>query len=109
MTFKQALDAGGNVRKGEHGTKVYFVKQVRVTEGEGKKQDTRLIPMLREYTVFNVDQCDGLPDSIRSTSSPCALVDHRRGNGTANDLAKHAGVPIRSSACFLKILPNSAT
>ena len=27
LTFKQALEAGGNVRKGEHGTKVYFVKQ----------------------------------------------------------------------------------
>src|SRR4051812_25828928 len=27
LTFTQALEAGGNVRKGEHGTKVYFVKQ----------------------------------------------------------------------------------
>ena len=27
LTFKQALELGGNVRKGEHGTKVYFVKQ----------------------------------------------------------------------------------
>ena len=30
VTFKQALEAGGNVRKGEHGTRVYFVKQLRV-------------------------------------------------------------------------------
>ncbi len=28
LTFKQAMEAGGNVRKGEHGTKVYFVKQL---------------------------------------------------------------------------------
>jgi antirestriction protein ArdC len=26
LTFKQAIEAGGNVRKGEHGTRVYFVK-----------------------------------------------------------------------------------
>jgi antirestriction protein ArdC len=26
LTFKQALQVGGNVRKGERGTKVYFVK-----------------------------------------------------------------------------------
>src|SRR5580765_3198543 len=26
LTFKQALDLGGNVRKGEHGSRVYFVK-----------------------------------------------------------------------------------
>ena len=30
LTFKQAQEAGGSVRKGERGTKVYFVKQLRV-------------------------------------------------------------------------------
>ena len=64
LTFKQALDAGGHVRKGEHGTKVFFVKQLQVRDGDGEEADTRLIPMMREYTVFNVDQCDGLPNSI---------------------------------------------
>jgi antirestriction protein ArdC len=53
------------VRKGEHGTKVYFVKQLLVPD---QRQDndtsTRLIPMMREYTVFNVDQCENLPNSI---------------------------------------------
>ena len=73
LTFKQAIEAGGNVRKGEHGTKVYFVKQLRVKDGD--EADTRLVPMLREYTVFNVDQCDSLPDSIRSTSSPCVQAN----------------------------------
>ncbi len=59
LTFKQALEAGGNVRKGEHGTKVYFVKQLMVKNGDGE-DETRVVPMMREYTVFNVDQCDGL-------------------------------------------------
>jgi len=52
------------VRKGEHGTKVYFVKQLRITEGEGEAEAERLVPMMREYTVFNVAQCEGLPASI---------------------------------------------
>ncbi len=52
LTFKQAIEAGGNVRKGEHGTKVIFVKQLQVKEGEGDEADTRLVPMLREYTCF---------------------------------------------------------
>ena len=34
LTFKQALELGGNVRKGEHGTKVYFVKQLQVRDQE---------------------------------------------------------------------------
>jgi antirestriction protein ArdC len=65
LTFKQAQEAGGSVRKGEHGTKVIFVKQliVRDKNGEGE-EDQKTIPMLREYTVFNVAQCDGLPDRI---------------------------------------------
>src|ERR1700730_9944123 len=68
LTFKQALEeAGGNVRKGEHGTKVYFVKQLLVADknaGEGKQSEGKIVPMMREYTVFNVVQCDVLPETI---------------------------------------------
>lgn len=67
LTFKQALDLGGHVRKGERGTRVYFVKQLRVrdrTEAEGSDEAQRTISMLREFTVFNVAQCDGLPANI---------------------------------------------
>src|SRR6204780_3464348 len=65
LTFKQALELGGNVRKGEHGTKVYFVKQLHVRDqGADDSSSTRLIPMMREYTVFNIDQCENLPDSV---------------------------------------------
>src|SRR5450631_754813 len=74
LTFKQALELGGNVRKGEHGTKVYFVKQLQVRDqGTDDSTPTRLIPMMREYTVFNVDQCNSLPDSV-ITGSQCAYV-----------------------------------
>ena len=67
LTFKQALELGGNVRKGEHGTKVYFMKQLQVRDqGADDDTSTRLIPMMREYTVFNVDQCENLPDSINA-------------------------------------------
>jgi len=66
LTFQQAIEGGGNVRKGEHGTKVYFVKQFQVIARDEEKTDTRLIPMLREYTVFNVAQCENLPDSVKA-------------------------------------------
>ena len=64
LTFKQALEAGGHVRKGEHGQKVYFVKQLEVKVDE--EAEARFVSMLREYTVFNVDQCDDLPENIRA-------------------------------------------
>jgi antirestriction protein ArdC len=28
LTFKQALESGGHVRKGEHGTRIYYVSQM---------------------------------------------------------------------------------
>jgi antirestriction protein ArdC len=66
VTFRQAQEAGGSVRKGERGTKVYYWKQLRIREDgkEGAEDSEKLIPMMREYTVFNVAQCEGLPASI---------------------------------------------
>jgi antirestriction protein ArdC len=83
LTFKQALEFRGNVRKGEHGTKVYFVKQLQVRDQAGEDDgSTRLIPMMREYTVFNVEQCDNLPDGI-NTGKPIRV----RNPDTRDDLA----------------------
>src|SRR5260370_18006873 len=62
LTFKQALDLGGHVRKGEHGTKVYFVKQLQVQDkGAHDEPATRLVPLLRDYPVFTVHQSNTLP------------------------------------------------
>jgi antirestriction protein ArdC len=44
LTYKQAVEAGGNVRKGEHGTKVYFVKQLQLKDSQGHEAETRLSP-----------------------------------------------------------------
>lgn len=59
-TFKQAKERGGSVRKGEHGTPVVLWKPVtKQSENESEdKPDTYL--MMRYYTVFNVEQCDGI-------------------------------------------------
>src|SRR5436190_19865816 len=52
LTFKQALEAGGHVRKGQHGTKVNFVKQLEVRDKDAGEDGTRIVPMMREYAVF---------------------------------------------------------
>lgn len=50
LTFKQALELGDHVRKGERGTKVYFVKQLQVRD-KNTDDDTLtcIVPMLLEY------------------------------------------------------------
>ena len=67
LTFKQALALGGCVRKGEKGTTVVyadrFVPEKQRTRASESGDDPQTIPFLKRYTVFNADQCDGLPDA----------------------------------------------
>ena len=93
LTFKQAIEAGGHVRKGEHGTKVIFVKQLQIREGEGA-DDTRLVPMLREYTVFNVAQCEDLPDSIKA-GKPMRFRNPDARDDLADEFLRSTGADIR--------------
>jgi antirestriction protein ArdC len=82
LTFAQARDAGGMVRKGEHGTQVVFANRftpqadkTRAQEagelptGEGG-DDPKAIPFLKRFTVFNVEQIDGLPDALTLVPAP---------------------------------------
>jgi antirestriction protein ArdC len=95
LTFKQALELGGNVRKGEHGTKVYFVKQLQVRDQAGEDdRSTRLTPMMREYTVFNVEQCENLPDSI-NISKPIRVRNPDTRDDLADAFLRATGADIR--------------
>jgi antirestriction protein ArdC len=62
LTFKQALEPGGNVRKGEHGELVVYANRITRTETDDKGEEIeREISFLKGYTVFNAEQCEGLP------------------------------------------------
>lgn len=85
LTFQQALTVGASVRKGEHGTSVVFFKmhEVDATGAERQSSEERkVIPLLRSFTVFNVDQVDGLPGSLAPPASPVPVWD-------ALDAAEH--------------------
>lgn len=70
LTFNQAKNYGGKVKKGEKSTIVVFWKMVpkrdeeeeNKDDEEGEKED--LIPLLRYYRVFNVEQVEGIDDKI---------------------------------------------
>jgi antirestriction protein ArdC len=92
LTFKQALELGGHVRKGERGTKVYFVKRLEIRDDE--ETSTRLVPMMREYTVFNVDQCDGLPDIV-TAGKPMRVRNPDARDDLADQFLRATGADIR--------------
>jgi antirestriction protein ArdC len=66
FTFKQALEIGAPVRKGEKGQHVVLFKTRSIDEeiGDGESE-SRTLRYLRAYTVFNGDQLEGLPDRFR--------------------------------------------
>ncbi len=59
MTFKQAKQLGGCVRKGEKGTGIVFFSVMKKEDADGQEHK---FGFLKSYTVFNVEQIDGLPD-----------------------------------------------
>jgi antirestriction protein ArdC len=90
LTFKQALDVGGVVRKGEHGVKVYFVSKVEKTTDT---DEVRHVPFLKEYTVFNVAQCHGLPEECLTGEATALNLDER--NADAQDFITVTGADFR--------------
>ncbi len=72
LTFKQAVELGANVRKGEKGNLVVYADRIKKTEtdsatGEDRERD---IPFMKGYTVFNAEQVDGLPAHFHTGPEP---------------------------------------
>lgn len=70
LTFKQAQALGGSVRKGETGTTICYADRFTPkdredqTITEASDEHRRQVAFLKRFTVFNVDQCDGLPERL---------------------------------------------
>lgn len=79
FTYKQAKALGGQVRKGEKGTKVVFFNAIeREQDNRGGDTETVKIPFLRQYTVFNASQIDELPEKYQPEAeflNPAACHD----------------------------------
>ena len=75
LTFKQALELGGNVRRGETGELVVYADRIKRTEIDARGEECeREIPFLKGYTVFNAEQCDGLPAQYNAKADFPALT-----------------------------------
>lgn len=57
LTYKQAQGLGGNVRKGEKGTRIIYYEFLKSKTAD---EDEDGFPMLRTYHVFNAEQCEGI-------------------------------------------------
>ena len=71
MTFKQAKELKGNVRKDSKGSLVVYADRITKTEtDENGEENGRDIYFMKGYTVFNVEQIEGLPPHFYATAAP---------------------------------------
>ncbi|MGH6616423.1 ArdC family protein [Sphingomonas sp.] len=85
LTFRQALDAGGSVRKGERGTTIVYADRFVPRDSENRDADraahplsgaagegeaARPVAFLKRFTVFNIAQIDGLPPDLLPDAVP---------------------------------------
>ena len=74
LTFRQALGLGGHVRKGEKGTTVVYADRFIPDEERRRAaedgDEPQAVPFLKRFTVFNTEQCEGLPDDFATSPAP---------------------------------------
>jgi len=95
-TYKQWQQAGGQVRGSEKGTPIFFYKRLEVTDRNSEQGDTKLIPLVRHSTVFNIAQVAGVelpastqrvplfepsPEIDAVVSATGILIEHIGGQG----------------------------
>jgi antirestriction protein ArdC len=82
MTYRQAIELDAHVRKGEKGSLVLYANSIARTErdektGEDFEPD---VPYMKGYTVFNVEQIEGLPETYYAKAAAAldsvARIDH---------------------------------
>jgi antirestriction protein ArdC len=71
LTFQQAKELGGYVKKGEHGSPVVYASTFKKKEtGEDGQETEEEISFLKQYTVFAADQIEGLPPHFYTLAEP---------------------------------------
>ena len=82
LTFRQALAAGGCVRKGERGHTIFYADRFTPDserEGDAQEGEPRSIPFLKRFVVFNAAQCDGLPERLTADPTPLPAREQHEG------------------------------
>lgn len=77
ISFRQAHSLGGHVRRGEHATRIVYASSFTrlETKPESGEEIEERISFLKFYTVFNVEQTEGLPAHLYCFSEPKPLAE----------------------------------
>ena len=72
LTFRQAKELGGHIRKGEKGIGIVYAStfKKKSTDPETGEESQEQRSFLKGYTVFNVEQTEGLPQHLYRIAEP---------------------------------------
>ena len=105
LTFKQAKELSAYVRKGAHGCKVVYASTYNKVEQDNNGNEAeRTIPFLKAYTVFNVDQIQGLPTHFYPVSKRSVLLDETQRLVNPETFVHNTGAMIvheGNQACYI--------
>jgi len=94
LTYKQAQELGGHVRKGEKGSLVVYADTItRSEDREDGSEEERTIPFMKGYTVFNAEQVEGLPQHFYALAAPA--LDPVARNARAESFFAATGATVR--------------
>lgn len=99
LTFQQAKALGGCVRKGESGTRCVFFKPVTVENENATREEDKetTYAMLKGFTVFNVEQIDGLEGLPEISTTPQFSDDElvKAFDNLTEDYRRNTGLEVR--------------
>ena len=104
VTFKQAQEHGGTVRKGEHGRRIVFFTMVHEKNEDGEETE-KVHPYITWSTVFKVSQCDGIDQKFHKDAGMLYEFNaDQTADEVANDYITREGITLRhikgDRACY---------
>lgn len=101
MTYRQASELNAHVRKGEKGSLVVYANSITRTEAsEQGEESEREIHYMKGYTVFNVEQIEGLPELYYAKPEVSTTPVERIAKAEAFFAATKADVRYRGDRAF---------
>jgi antirestriction protein ArdC len=95
LTFKQVQDKGGYVVKGSKSTPVIFWKWLDKSDSDEESSTTGKIPLLRYYSVFNIEQTEGITpppaEETHNVFDPIAKAEEIIANMPMKPDIRHGG------------------
>ena len=91
VTYRQAIEEGHPVRKGEKASMVFFFKFLETEDKE--TGEIKTVPLLKYYSVFHISQCDGMKP--RFTAFHSDLQPDKKAESIIDNYVRSTGVTLK--------------